>query len=107
MSNFRKNALASLLVAALPAIAWSGQVDINKADAKTLARELVGVGKAKAEAIVEYRDSHGPFRSPEDLALIKGIGIKIVEDNRGAITVSGTEQDRSVEDGPAEVETEN
>ena len=107
MSNFRKNSLASLLVAALPAIAWSGQVDINKADAKTLARELIGVGKAKAEAIIEYRETHGDFRSPDDLVLIKGIGPKIVDDNRGAITVTTEKIDGSTDAGPAEVETEN
>ena len=107
MSKFRKNSLASLLAVTLPVIAWSGQVDINKADAKKLARELVGVGKAKAEAIVEYRETHGLCTSPDDLVLIKGIGPKIVEDNRGSITVSGNEKDGSVENGSAEVETEN
>ncbi len=106
MSKFRKNSLASLLVATLPAIAWSGQVDINKADAKTLARELVGVGKAKAEAIVEYRETHGLFRSPEDLVKIRGIGPKIVEDNRGAIRVSDEEPNESEGDEPEGVETE-
>lgn len=106
MSKFRKHSLAGLLAATLPAIAWSGQVDINKADAKTLARELVGVGKAKAEAIVEYRETHGQFRSPEDLVKIKGIGPKIVEDNRGAIQVSEEEDGGPVEDEPDSVKTE-
>lgn len=106
MSKFRKNSLASLLAVTLPAIAWSGQVDINKADAKTLARELVGVGKAKAEAIVEYRESHGLFRSPEDLVNIKGIGPKIVDDNRGAILVAEDEKESSEADDSDSVETE-
>ncbi len=106
MSKFRKNSLASLLAVTLPAIAWSGQVDINKADAKTLARELVGVGKAKAEAIVEYRESHGSFGSPEDLVKIKGIGPKIVEDNRGAILVADEENTESDDSDSDSVETE-
>lgn len=106
MSKFRKNSLASLLAVTLPAIAWSGQVDINKADAKTLARELVGVGKAKAEAIVEYRETHGLFRSPEDLVKIKGIGPKIVEDNRGSILVTEKDEPKSQSGDSESVETE-
>ena len=111
MSNLMKRSLASLLVATLPAVAWSGQVDINKADARTLARELIGVGKAKAEAIVEYREAHGKFTSPDDLVKIRGIGTKIVDDNRGSIQIVEDEEDEedkgSAEVEPEGVETEN
>ena len=108
MSTMMKTSLASLLVATLPAVAWSGQVDINKADAKTLARELIGVGKAKAEAIIEYRETHGSFKSPEELVNIRGIGAKIVEDNRGNIRIVADEdEDGAVVTGPEGVETEN
>ena len=61
------------------------QVDINSADAKTLAQALDGVGLVKAEAIVAYRNAHGPFESVEDLAKVKGIGPHIIEANREAI----------------------
>ena len=108
MSNLMRRSLASLLVATLPAVAWSGQVDINKADAKTLARELIGVGKAKAEAIVEYREIHGEFESPDELVNIKGIGAKIVDDNRGNIQVAeDIEDEGTVDADPSSVETEN
>ncbi len=62
-------------------------VDINTADAQALAANIKGVGAKKAEAIVEYRRKHGPFKRPEDLARVKGIGPKLVEQNRHIIRV--------------------
>ena len=78
----------ALLLLASP-IALAGQVDINTADAETISAELKGVGLAKAKAIVEYRKKHGPFRSADDLSLVKGIGERTVELNRSYIKVSG------------------
>jgi competence protein ComEA len=66
----------ALLLLALPPSGWSGPVNINSADAATIARELKGVGLSKAEAIVEYRQKHGPFRSADELAQVRGIGQK-------------------------------
>jgi len=71
--------------------AFSGPVNINTADAATLAAELTGVGAAKAEAIIAYRESIGPFATPDDLAKVKGIGEKTVEKNRENILVSDPE----------------
>lgn len=73
----------------LAGTAFAGQVDINTADAETISAELNGIGLAKAKAIVEYREKHGPFRSADDLSLVKGVGEKIVEKNRADIRVSG------------------
>lgn len=78
------------IVCALPLAAWAGPVDINTADAATLARELTGVGEARATAIVAYRKEHGPFRSVDDLGLVKGIGRKVIEDNRGNLRITAT-----------------
>ncbi len=61
------------------------QVDINSADARTLAQSLSNVGLVKAEAIVAYRNAHGPFKSLDDLARVKGIGPRIIEGNRELI----------------------
>ncbi|HEV7491331.1 MAG TPA: ComEA family DNA-binding protein [Rhodanobacteraceae bacterium] len=61
------------------------QVDINSADARTLAQSLSGVGLVKAEAIVAYRTQHGPFKNLDDLAKVKGIGPRILEENREVI----------------------
>lgn len=85
MIRIAKILLATL--ALLPVIAWAGPVDINSADAATLARELKGVGPARAEAIVAWREANGPFRSPEDLVLVQGIGERVLEDNRALLTV--------------------
>ena len=76
--------LGAALVAAtlLAPIAIAGPVDVNSADAKTLARELQGVGMAKAEAIVSHREKNGPFKSAEDLAKVTGLGKKLIEQNK-------------------------
>lgn len=51
----------------------TGKININTADANTL-QTLPGIGEKRAAAIIAYRTAHGPFRRPEDLTLVKGIG---------------------------------
>jgi len=63
-------------------------VNINSADAATLADALQGIGPAKAEAIVAYREKHGPFKSVDDLVMVQGIGEKTLEMNRESLDVS-------------------
>ncbi|MFY8206894.1 MAG: ComEA family DNA-binding protein [Arenimonas sp.] len=63
------------------------QVNINTADAATLDRLLDGVGPTKAQAIVDYRKANGAFRSPADLAKVKGIGPATVQRNAARISV--------------------
>ena len=46
------------------------------------------LGAGKAAAIVEYREENGPFKSVDDLALVKGIGAATIEKNRDKISVS-------------------
>ena len=82
------NGLALALLLAGPAHAVE-KVDINKADAVTLDRVLVNIGEAKAEAIVAHRKENGPFRSAEQLAEVKGIGLRTVETNRDRIVLGG------------------
>ncbi len=74
--------LLALLVAGLPALAAAGPVDLNAADAETLSRELDGIGNARAEAIVDYRQQHGAFLSADELLNVAGIGEYILESNR-------------------------
>ena len=69
--------------------AEAGPVDINTADASTLAKELNGVGPARAQAIVAYRNEHGPFKSVDDLALVKNIPRKLIDNNRELLRVDG------------------
>ena len=68
-------------------------VNINTADAATLARVLDGVGLKKAEAIVAHREAHGRFDSPEDLARVKGIGEATVRRNADKIRISDSPDD--------------
>lgn len=91
MIRIAKTLLATL--ALLPVMAWAGPVDINSADAATLARELKGVGPARAEAIVAWREANGPFRSPEDIVLVQGIGERVLEDNRDLLTAGKPAED--------------
>lgn len=73
---------AAVVSLVLAASAMAGEVvDINRASAQELAAGLVGVGPAKAEAIVEYRERNGDFRSIEELAEVRGIGLALVERN--------------------------
>jgi competence protein ComEA len=69
-------------------------VNINTADAETLAAELDGVGPALAAAIVRDREENGPYESPEDITRVRGIGERVLEDNRENIRVK--------DDAPAE-----
>jgi competence protein ComEA len=82
--TIRKFSAALLLFGCTPAL-WAGPVNINSADAATIARELKGIGLSKAEAIVEYRQKHGPFHSADELASVRGIGRKTIEHNRADI----------------------
>jgi len=64
----------------------SGKVDINRADERQL-QDLPGVGPKTAEAILEYRSKQGPFRSPEDLLCVRGIGPAKLEGLRDCIVI--------------------
>ena len=78
-----------------------GPVNVNAADAATIARELDGIGPAKAQAIVEYRQKNGPFRAPEDLLKVDGIGEKVLEQNRGNIQLDKASGGAAVAQKPA------
>jgi len=74
----------SLFSGALPA---ADPVDINTADATTLAAAIKGVGEKRAQAIVAYREANGPFKSVDDLTMVQGVGEKIVEASKASLTV--------------------
>jgi competence protein ComEA len=80
--------LLLVLLASAPLYAFAGPVDINSADAETISAELKGIGLSKAKAIVEYRSKHGPFKSAEDLTLVKGIGDATVARIKADVRVS-------------------
>ena len=65
----------------------TARVDLNSASVEELA-QLPGIGPAKAQAIVSHRSAN-PFRKPEDLREVKGIGDKLYEQLKDQITVGG------------------
>lgn len=79
-------ALALALLLSTQAMAGP-KVNLNTASAEELDQVLVNVGPSKARAIVEHRQANGPFKSAEDLAQVKGIGLATVERNRDLIEV--------------------
>ena len=83
--------LVLIWVMLISGLAYADRVDINTADAQTLATTMDGIGDAKALAIVTYREQFGPFRSVDDLKQVKGIGDHILELNRDTITVSSNQ----------------
>ena len=62
-------------------------VNINTADAQALAETLKGVGVSRAQEIVRYRETYGPFSSVDELIEVKGIGASTLEMNREVITL--------------------
>ena len=64
-----------------------GPVNINTADASTLSAQLKGVGDSKAQAIIKYRETVGPFTSIEQLKNVKGIGDSLLDKNRDHIVL--------------------
>lgn len=61
-------------------------LNINVADVVALQR-LQGIGAVKAQAIVDYRQTHGAFASVDELLEVKGIGKKLLQRNRASLSV--------------------
>ncbi|MBU1215360.1 MAG: helix-hairpin-helix domain-containing protein [Gammaproteobacteria bacterium] len=81
-----KKLLLSLLVLLFSGSLYAA-VDLNTASVEEL-RAVKGIGASKAEAIVQHRKQHGPFKRVEELDQVKGFGKKTVERLRSEFTVS-------------------
>lgn len=87
-----KENLLKLLIALI--LSWialnvhAGPVNINTASIQSLAQNIKGVGVKKAQAIVQYRKTHGPFKRIDDIVKVKGIGPKLLEKNRADLRIS-------------------
>lgn len=57
-------------------------ININKANEAELTGSFKGIGKKRAQAIIDYRQAHKGFKSLEELAEVKGIGQHFVDSNR-------------------------
>lgn len=71
-----RNAIYVTAIIFWSSIAAAIPVNVNQADAETIADALAGIGEKTAIKIVEYRKANGPFKAVEDLTNIKGIGEK-------------------------------
>lgn len=72
---------------AMSAQAVAEKININTANAEQIASTMTGIGESKAKAIVDYRKTHGKFKSVQDLENVDGIGLKTVEKNKDKITL--------------------
>jgi competence protein ComEA len=80
-------AVLALLLGGLSVYAGdAAKININKASAEELT-QLKGIGPSTAAKIVEYRDQNGPFKSPEDITMVSGIGAKTYENNKDMIVI--------------------
>ena len=67
--------------------AFAEKININSATAEQIASAMSGIGESKAKAIVDYRSSHGKFKSIQDLENVDGVGSKTLEKNKEKITL--------------------
>ena len=66
--------------------AAGAKVNINSADVETLCT-LKGIGPSLALRIKEFREQHGPFKTPEDITQVRGVGQTILEWNKNLIDI--------------------
>ncbi|MGY6553867.1 MAG: ComEA family DNA-binding protein [Wenzhouxiangella sp.] len=85
----KKTLAAIVLALALTGltVAETTPVNINTATAEQIAAALHGVGQARAEAIVAYREENGPFAHMDELVNVRGIGLSTLDRNRDRILV--------------------
>ncbi|CAI8766953.1 ComEA family DNA-binding protein [Pseudomonas marginalis] len=76
------------ITAQMTKVEQSTKVNLNTADAETLRRDLFGIGAAKAQAIIAYRESNGPFTAVDELLEVKGIGKALLEKNRDRLAIN-------------------
>ena len=72
--------------------AEDARIDINTADIDEL-QQLPGIGSSLSEAIILWREEHGPFQSEDELTEVPGIGEKTVNGLRNYIVVGGSDED--------------
>ncbi len=87
MKTFLLSALCLFLAAVWTPSGAQTPIDVNQANARTLAKTMVGVGLRRAQAIVDYRAQNGPFKSLKELTRVRGIGRRTLERNHGRLTV--------------------
>ncbi|MCK8515980.1 helix-hairpin-helix domain-containing protein [Methylonatrum kenyense] len=87
MNAFLKGAALALGIVFSAVASAEVEVNINEADADTLASQLTGVGQSRAMAIIEHRETHGPFQAVDELTAVSGIGNSTLDANRDRLAV--------------------
>ncbi|WEJ73864.1 MULTISPECIES: ComEA family DNA-binding protein [unclassified Pseudomonas] len=82
-----KPAVESTAPASKAPVAQADTVNINSATVEELQKSMKGIGKVKAQAIVDYRTANGPFTSIDQLLEVKGIGKGTLDKNRDRISL--------------------
>lgn len=62
------------------------KIRLNSATSEQL-QQLSGIGEKKAEAILQYRQQHGKFKTVDELQQVKGIGPKLLQKNKDRLTL--------------------
>ena len=78
-----------IVVVAVVGPLWAedaGKININTASVEEL-KQLDQIGPKYAERIIEFREKNGPFKQPEDIMQVPGIGPKAYEANKDRMVV--------------------
>lgn len=81
--------LNRIIIVFLMSWSWvnAAPVNINEANADLIAKSLSGIGPSKAAAIVQFRSENGPFKTVDELKYVKGVGKKLIDQNREDIII--------------------
>jgi len=71
---------------ALSASSATDKISLNQASIEQL-QQLNGIGQKKAEAIIEYRQKNGKFKTIEDIQQVKGIGPALFAKNKDKLAL--------------------
>jgi len=91
-----------LLFALLVSGAAAAALNLNTATKDELVA-LPGIGPAKAQAIIDYRNQHGPFKSIDEIRKVKGIGEKLFLQIKPELAI-GTPSRNAIAQAPAKVD---
>jgi len=89
MKRFFSLIMVIVVLIAMSGSIWADEaekININTASAEEL-QTLFRVGPKYAARIIEYRESNGPFETPEEIINVSGIGPKTFELNKDRIVV--------------------